>query len=97
MFGSGRDSSTWSRRRRVALRRLPNVTPSRANLPKAEQEARHLLRLAAEERIVWAAVDAWQVLAVVHQTRGELADALEARRSAAKAARAAGLQERDAL
>ncbi|MFT3771959.1 MAG: protein kinase [Minicystis sp.] len=63
----------------------------------AEREAAHLLDLAERRGIVWAAVDAWQVLAVVHQTRGELAAALEARRSAAKAARAAGLQEREAI
>lgn len=46
---------------------------------------------------VWAAVDAWQTLAVVRQTRGELAAALDARRAAARAARAAGLQEREAM
>jgi tetratricopeptide (TPR) repeat protein len=46
---------------------------------------------------VWAAVDAWQTLAVVRQVRGELGSALEARRNAAKAARSAGLQEREAM
>lgn len=66
-------------------------------LGKAEREAARLLDLAEKRGIVWAAVDAWQVLAVVHQTRGELAAALEARRSAARAARAAGLQEREAI
>jgi tetratricopeptide (TPR) repeat protein len=66
-------------------------------LDKVEREAAHLLDLAERRGIVWAAVDAWQVLAVVHQTRGELAAALEARRSAARAARAAGLQEREAI
>jgi serine/threonine protein kinase len=68
-----------------------------ADLAKAEREAAHLLDLAERGQIVWAGVDAWQVLAVVHQTRGELAAALSARRSAAKAARAAGLQEREAI
>ena len=67
------------------------------DLGKAEREAAHLLDLAERRQIVWAGVDAWQVLAVVHQTRGELATALSARRSAAKAARAAGLQEREAI
>jgi serine/threonine protein kinase/tetratricopeptide (TPR) repeat protein len=67
------------------------------SLAQAEREAAHLLELAEKRQIVWAAVDAWQVLAVVHQTRGEVAAALEARRSAARAARAAGLQEREAI
>jgi len=66
-------------------------------LAGAEREAAHLLDLADRRGIVWAAVDTWQVLAVVHQARGELAAALEARRSAARAARAAGLQEREAI
>lgn len=68
-----------------------------ADLPKAERESAHLLDLSERRQIVWAAVDAWQVLAIVHQTRGELSTALEARRSAAKAARTAGLQEREAI
>jgi eukaryotic-like serine/threonine-protein kinase len=66
-------------------------------LGNAEREASHLLHLAEDRGIVWAAVDAWQTLAVVRQTRGELAAALEARRNAARAARAAGLQEREAM
>ena len=66
-------------------------------LAMAEQEAAHLIDLAERREIVWAAVDAWQVLAVVHQARGELAAALDARRSAAHAASAAGLQEREAM
>jgi serine/threonine protein kinase/tetratricopeptide (TPR) repeat protein len=66
-------------------------------LPLAEAEAAHLLDLSEKRGMVWAAVDAWQTLAVVHQTRGELAAALEARRNAARAARAAGLQEREAM
>jgi serine/threonine protein kinase/tetratricopeptide (TPR) repeat protein len=64
--------------------------------PLAEREAAHLLDLAERRRIVWAAVDAWQTLAIVRQTRGELASALEARRNAARAARLASLQEREA-
>jgi len=66
-------------------------------LPMAESEATHLLYLAEERGIDWAAVDAWQTLAVVRQTRGEVAAALEARRAAARAAKAAGLQEREAV
>jgi tetratricopeptide (TPR) repeat protein len=42
-------------------------------------------------------VDAWQALAVVRQTRGELWAALEARRNAAQAARNAGLKQREAM
>jgi eukaryotic-like serine/threonine-protein kinase len=67
------------------------------NLALAEREAVHLLDLTEKRHIVWAAVDAWQALAVVHQTRGEVAAALEARRAAARAAQAAGLQEREAI
>jgi eukaryotic-like serine/threonine-protein kinase len=66
-------------------------------LAMAEREAAHLIDLAERREIVWAAVDAWQVLAVVHQARGELAPALDARRAAARAASAAGLQEREAM
>jgi tetratricopeptide (TPR) repeat protein len=66
-------------------------------LPMAESEATHLLDLAERARIDWAAVDAWQTLAVVRQTRGELAAALEASRAAARAASSAGLQEREAM
>lgn len=65
-------------------------------LSMAEAEAAHLLKLAEERGVQSAAVDAWQTLAVVHQTRGELAAALEARRNAAHAARAAGLKQREA-
>lgn len=64
---------------------------------RAEHDARKLLVLADKHGVASAAVDAWQTLAVVHQTRGELAAALEARRSAAKAARAAGLKNREAM
>ncbi|WP_437681269.1 serine/threonine-protein kinase [Sorangium sp. So ce131] len=65
-------------------------------LAMAEQEAAQLLDLAARRGLVWAAVDAWQTRAVAHQTRGEPAAALGARRNAARAARRAGLQEREA-
>jgi serine/threonine protein kinase/tetratricopeptide (TPR) repeat protein len=66
-------------------------------LVMAESEATLLLDLAERRHIVSAAVDAWQTLAVVRQTRGQLASALEARREAVKAARVAGLQEREAM
>jgi serine/threonine protein kinase/tetratricopeptide (TPR) repeat protein len=66
-------------------------------LVMAEREAEHLLGLADQRGIGTAAVDAWQTLAVVRQTRGQLASALDARRRAAEAARAAGLRERDAI
>jgi len=66
-------------------------------LSMAEDEAAHLLDLAVERDVQPAAVDAWQALAVVRQTRGELAAALEARRNAARAARAAGLKQREAM
>lgn len=66
------------------------------DLAAAEKEAAAMLELAEKHGIVWAPVDAWQTLAVVYQTRGQLAAALEARRNAARAARAAGLKEREA-
>src|SRR5690606_29345240 len=49
----------------------------------AEREASRLLQLAAERSLPAAAVQAWQALAIVHQTRGELSAALAARRNAA--------------
>jgi len=56
-----------------------------------------LLTLSQRHNIAGAAVDAWQTLAVVRQTRGEVGAALEARRSAARAASAAGLKAREAM
>ncbi|WP_437737072.1 serine/threonine-protein kinase [Sorangium sp. So ce1335] len=76
---------------------LAQVHAFAGQLAMAEQEAAHLLDLAARRGLVWAAVDAWQTRAVAHQTRGEPAAALEARRNAARAARRAGLQEREAM
>ncbi|MGH7436126.1 MAG: serine/threonine-protein kinase PknK, partial [Polyangiaceae bacterium] len=46
--------------------------------------------------IASAAVDAWQSLAVVRQARGDVGTALDARRSAARSASAAGLKAREA-
>jgi eukaryotic-like serine/threonine-protein kinase len=66
-------------------------------LTLAEKGSRQLLELADERGMQSAAVDAWQALAVVRQTRGELAAAMEARRNAARAARAAGLKQREAM
>jgi serine/threonine protein kinase/tetratricopeptide (TPR) repeat protein len=67
------------------------------DLETAEREADHLLDIAESRGIHTAAVDAWQSLAVVHQTRGELVKALEARRKAARAASQAGLRERESM
>jgi serine/threonine protein kinase/tetratricopeptide (TPR) repeat protein len=67
------------------------------DLAKAEGEAAQLLELAESGAVQAAAVDAWQALAVVRQTRGELAAALEARRNAARAAKSAGLKQREAM
>ena len=67
------------------------------HLEDVEREADYLLELAETRGIAVAAVDAWQSLAVVRQTRGELASALEARQNAARAANQAGLKEREAM
>ena len=65
-------------------------------LDEAEEVADGLLTLSLTHGIAGAAVDAWQTLAVVRQARGEVGAALEARRSAARAASAAGLKAREA-
>ncbi len=64
---------------------------------QAESEARRLLRIREERGAGVAAVDAWQAMAIVRQSRGALSLALEARRNAASAAREAGLREREAI
>jgi tetratricopeptide (TPR) repeat protein len=66
-------------------------------LDKAAEVADGLLTLSQRHNIAGAAVDAWQTLAVVRQARGEVGAALEARRSAARAASAAGLKAREAM
>lgn len=66
------------------------------DLDKAAEVAGGLLTLAHKHGIAGAAVDAWQTLAVVRQARGEVGAALEARRSAARAASAANLRAREA-
>jgi eukaryotic-like serine/threonine-protein kinase len=65
-------------------------------LDAAQRVADGLLVLAQRHNIPVAAVDAWQTLAVVRQTRGEVGAALEARRSAAETARGAALKTREA-
>ncbi len=63
---------------------------------EAEAEARRLLGL-AHRGIAYAAVDGYQTLAIVRQTQGALSAALDARRNATSAARAAGLRERESM
>jgi tetratricopeptide (TPR) repeat protein len=63
---------------------------------KAAEAADALLSLAQSHGIARAAVDAWQTLAVVRQARGDVGAALEARRSAARAASEAGLKTEEA-
>jgi tetratricopeptide (TPR) repeat protein len=65
-------------------------------LDAAQSVADDLLVLAQRHTIPVAAVDAWQTLAVVRQARGEVASALEARRSAAQTASGASLKTREA-
>ena len=65
-------------------------------LDQAADVADSLLELSRAHGIPGAAVDAWQTLAVVRQARGDVGAALEARRSAARAAAAAGLKTREA-
>ena len=65
-------------------------------LDQAADVADSLLELSRGHGIPGAAVDAWQTLAVVRQARGDVGAALEARRSAARAAAAAGLKTREA-
>jgi tRNA A-37 threonylcarbamoyl transferase component Bud32 len=64
---------------------------------QAKAEAARLLDFAQTRGIRAAAVDAWQTFAIVRQTQGALSAALSARRSAAEAAREAGLKEREAM
>jgi len=66
------------------------------DLDAAAEVAEQLLSLAQRHGIPGAVVDAWQTLAVVRQARGDVGAALEARRSAARAASEAGLKMREA-
>ncbi|HEX2735948.1 MAG TPA: protein kinase [Polyangiaceae bacterium] len=63
----------------------------------AEQEAAQLLELSEAHSLGAAAVEAWQALAIVRQSKGELSLALQARRSAVAAARSAELRERESV
>lgn len=65
-------------------------------LDNAADVADSLLDLSRKHGIPAAAVDAWQTLAVVRQARGDVGAALDARRSAARAASEAGLLTREA-
>lgn len=64
---------------------------------EAELEAARLLALGEVQEMRAAAVDGWQTLAIVHQSRGAVADALSARRNAARAAKQADLTERESM
>lgn len=64
---------------------------------EAEEEAARLLRLGEQPGARAAAVDGWQTLAIVHQSRGAVAEALTARRNAARAAKQADLTERESM
>ena len=66
------------------------------SLDRAETVCSELLTIAERWGMFSAAVDAWQTLAVVRQSRGEVASALAARRSAVQAARSARLLTREA-
>jgi eukaryotic-like serine/threonine-protein kinase len=66
------------------------------DLGRAQAVADGLLSLAHKHSIPGATVDAWQTLAVVHQARGDVGAALDARRAAVRAASEAGLKAREA-
>ncbi len=65
-------------------------------LSDAEAVAASLLQISANEGWAGAAIDAWQTLAVVYQARGQVGDALDARRQAVTKASSAGLKTREA-
>jgi len=62
----------------------------------AEREVGRLLGGALAD-VPGASVDAYQVLAIVRQAKGQVSSALEARKLAAEAARRSGLKEREAM
>jgi tetratricopeptide (TPR) repeat protein len=66
------------------------------DLDRAQEVANGLLVLSQKHAIAGGTVDAWQTLAVVHQARGEVGAALDARRSAVRAANEASLKAREA-
>ena len=65
-------------------------------LGRAQMVADRLLALSQKHAIAGGTVAAWQTLAVVHQARGEVGAALDARRAAVRAASEAGLKAREA-
>jgi len=65
-------------------------------LGRAQAVANGLLALSQKHAIAGGTVDAWQTLAVVHQARGEVGAALDARRNAVRAANEASLKAREA-
>jgi serine/threonine protein kinase/tetratricopeptide (TPR) repeat protein len=65
-------------------------------MERAEEVCHDLLALADDHDLPEASVEAWQTLAVVRQTRGQVASALEARRAATQAAHDAALLTREA-
>jgi eukaryotic-like serine/threonine-protein kinase len=65
-------------------------------LERAEAVCEQLLSLAQRHGLASAAIDAWQTLAVVRQTRGEVGSALDARREAVRTASEARLMNREA-
>jgi serine/threonine protein kinase/tetratricopeptide (TPR) repeat protein len=66
------------------------------DLEHAQEVADGLLALSQKHANAGGTVDAWQTLAVVHQARGEVGAALDARRAAVRAANEAGLKAREA-
>ncbi len=76
---------------------LANRLAFAGRFAEAEAEATRLLELAERKATSAAAVDAWQTFAIVRQTQGAVTAALDARRNAVKAARSAGLKEREAM
>jgi tetratricopeptide (TPR) repeat protein len=66
------------------------------DLSRAQEVANGLLTLSQKHAIAGGTVDAWQTLAVVHQARGEVGAALDARRAAVRAASEASLKAREA-
>jgi serine/threonine protein kinase/tetratricopeptide (TPR) repeat protein len=66
-------------------------------LDLAAEVSHRLLDLSQKHGIASGTVDAWQTLAVVHQARGQVGAALEARRAAVSAASGAGLKTREAM
>lgn len=62
----------------------------------AEAEAHRLLEISLH-RVHGARVDAHQTMAIIRQAKGQVAAALDSRKSAVTAAREAGLREREAM